>query len=293
MKIPYILSINRFTDVPAFYADWFFDHFRRGWMVSATQSFSGKTYLINFSKTVGMVFWSKDPERFLPYLSLLRERFIFYFHYTLNDYEKDGLEQGISNLTKRIDAFYTLSEIVGKGHVIWRYDPIIMSNRLGIEEHLERIYHIGNKLRGYCERLVVSFVQINNYRRVRLRMKGSTYRQATTEEKIELSRNLHSLALSWGIEVMCCAEPVDLSQYGISRSKCIDGQLIEQLIEQGLAQNKSLRYLKLNEDERQDFHKSLRRKDVSQRQWCGCCVSRDIGAYNTCHFHCLYCYASS
>ena len=42
---------------------------------------------------------------------------------------EDGLETGVPPLTERIETFRTLSEILGKEAVIWRFDPLILTRQ--------------------------------------------------------------------------------------------------------------------------------------------------------------------
>jgi len=58
--------------------------------------------------------------------------------------------------------------------------------------------------------------------------------------------------------------------YGIEPGRCIDNQLISQLLGQDINI----------------------KKDKNQRKTCGCVESIEVGAYNTCLHGCRYCYAN-
>ena len=108
---PDIISASRSTDIPAFYADWFFHRLETGYSVW-NNPFNGKKSYISYRNTRFIVFWSKNPKPLLPYLPILKERGIgCYIQFTLNDYEEDGLETGVPPLTERIETFRTLSDI--------------------------------------------------------------------------------------------------------------------------------------------------------------------------------------
>jgi len=73
------------------------------------------------------------------------------------------------------------------------------------------------------------------------------------------------------MEIVSCAEDLDLDYYGIRPGKCVDDDYIRKVF--GLDVT----------------HK----KDPSQRKACGCVTSKDIGSYDTCLFGCQYCYATT
>ncbi|MDY5240134.1 MAG: DUF1848 family protein, partial [Alistipes senegalensis] len=66
-QAPVIISASRATDIPAFYADWFFDRLEKGYSVW-TNPFNGVKSYISYARTRLIVFWSKNPRPLLPHL---------------------------------------------------------------------------------------------------------------------------------------------------------------------------------------------------------------------------------
>lgn len=121
---PMIVSASRSTDIPAFYADWFFNRLKKGYSVW-TNPFNGVPSYVSYNKTRFIVFWSKNPRPLLQHLDYLEERNIgCNIQYTLNDYESEGLEKGVPPLAQRIDTFKKLVDKLGVGRVVWRFDPM-------------------------------------------------------------------------------------------------------------------------------------------------------------------------
>ena len=130
MQVPEIVSASRSTDIPAFYADWFFHRLKVGYS-AWTNPFNGVKGYVSYKNTRFIVFWSKNPHPLLTHLDYLKEHNIgCYIQYTLNDYEKEGLERGVPKLSERIDSFKQLVDKLGKGRVIWRYDPLILTDNI-------------------------------------------------------------------------------------------------------------------------------------------------------------------
>ena len=83
MQAPLIISASRSTDIPAFYADWFFHRLEKGYS-AWTNPFNGVKSYVSYEKTRFIVFWSKNPRPLLPYLHILKERNIkCYVQYTV------------------------------------------------------------------------------------------------------------------------------------------------------------------------------------------------------------------
>lgn len=122
---PLIISASRATDIPAFHADRFFRFLESGY-VQWVNPFNRQVQYVSFAKTRVIVFWTKNPKPLIPYLSELNRRGIgYYFQYTLNDYEQEGLEPNMPAMEDRLQTFMDLSQQIGKEKVIWRFDPLI------------------------------------------------------------------------------------------------------------------------------------------------------------------------
>ncbi len=280
-QAPMIISASRATDIPAFYADWFFRRLEKGY-VRWRNPFSGKDSYVSFDNTRFIVFWSKNPAPVLPYLSTLKERGIgCYIQYTLNDYEAEGLEPSVPPLEQRINTFGRLVDALGAGSVVWRFDPLILIDRITIDTLLEKIASIADALVGYTEKLVFSFADIGSYKKVsrNLRHSGINYREWDEATMREFASRLSMLNRdNWNFKLATCAERIDLSEYGIEHNRCIDPALISRLAP--------------DDSVLQNFLYNAG-GDSGQRKACGCILSKDIGAYNTCPHGCLYCYANT
>ena len=309
---PVIVSASRSTDLPAFYADWFFKRLEEGYSVW-TNPFNGVPSYVAYERTRFIVFWSKNPHNLLPYLDRLKEKGIgCYIQYTLNDYEKEGLEKGVPSKAHRIETFKALVEKLGKGHVIWRFDPMILTEDISIDDLLEKVRFIGDELKGYTEKLVFSFADILGYKKVKsnLEKNGIKYIEWTTDLMEEFAIRLAAMnqERGWNYQLATCGEKIDINKYGILHNKCVDDDLIIRLAYKDAVLMKHLKVevhrrgetlfdmepadsLNINDDYYAVKLKDNR--DKGQRAFCGCIDSKDIGQYNTCPHLCEYCYANA
>lgn len=272
---PMIVSASRATDIPAFYSEWFFNRLDAGY-VRWINPYNGKGSFVSFANLRFIVFWSKNPEPILPYLSILQERGIgYYFQYTLNDYQSEGYEPNLPGLERRISTFKRLVDVSGPDSAVWRFDPLLLTNKVGIDELLSRISAISERLNGYTDRFVFSFADISSYAKVarNLQTQGVRYREWTEDDMLRFAMGLKDLRL--GMALSTCAERIDLSEFSISHNRCIDPELIIRRSPQ--LQNEVI----------------WLHPDKGQRKLCGCIASKDIGQYNTCPHGCVYCYANT
>jgi len=295
---PTIISASRATDIPAFYPDWFMHRLKEGY-VKWFNRFNGKSTYVSFEKARVIVFWTKNPEPFVRYLPELDDWGIhYYFTFTLNDYEKEMLEPNVPELKRRIDNFRRLSETIGKERVVWRFDPLILTKSLTVESLLQKIHTIGDQIHPYTEKLIISFIDIGLYRKVHQKLISGGIkdcREFTLEDMNRIARELQEMNDEWGLEIATCAEPTDLSEYGIRHNKCIDDDLIIRVFNHDKELMKFLGYGPPG-DGLLPFIDTTRTnvlKDSGQRKDCGCIPSKDIGQYDTCIHCCVYCYANS
>lgn len=263
-----ILSVSQRTDIPAYYADWFFNRIRESCVLVRNPINFHQVSRISLSPDIVdcIVFWSKNPEPMLDRLNLLKD-YPFYFQFTLTSYAKD-VETGLPKKSGLVDTFRRLSEKIGAERVVWRYDPILLNERYSVSYHIENFGKLARRLHGYTERVIISFLDF--YDKIEGKMERLGVQTPADGEKSTIARALAAIAHENGMRMDACAEEIDLSPYGISRARCVDRELIERIIGCGLNVG----------------------KDQNQRSACGCAASVDIGAYHSCPGGCLYCYAN-
>ena len=313
MQTPVIVSASRSTDIPAFYAEWFFHRLQKGYS-AWTNPFNGVKSYVSYEKTRFVVFWSKNPRPLLPFLHILKERNIkCYVQFTLNDYEDEKLEK-VPSLSSRIETFKLLVEQLGKGAVIWRFDPMILTDAISVESLLMKVQKIGDQLKDYTEKLVFSYADISIYKRVKhnLEVCGVPYHEWAIEQMEEFADKLSTMnrERGWNYQLATCGEKIDIEKYGIKHNRCIDGDLITQL---AWDDKELMEFMKVkienvpaptlfDEPELPEgaillphnhYFISKHKKDQGQRPFCECMASKDIGEYNTCPHLCEYCYANT
>lgn len=305
---PIIVSASRSTDIPAFYADWFFKRLNVGYS-AWTNPFNGVRSFVSYENTRFIVFWSKNPHPLLDHLDELKSNgrnINCYIQYTLNDYEREGLEKGVPPLANRIDTFKRLVDKLGPGHVIWRFDPMILTDRIAVDDLLKKVENIGDQLKGYTEKLVFSYADIAAYKKVKanLQNNGVNYHEWGEEEMVQFASALSSLNKKWNYVLATCGEKINIEQFGIVHNKCVDDDLIIRLAYNDKILMDFLRARIENVGfwvPENSFEvapgvvavKSKKNKDSGQRPFCGCISSKDIGEYNTCPHQCEYCYANA
>ena len=272
-----IISASRRTDIPAFYSQWFIRRIQEGYCTVFNPFNRNQITKISLrpNDVDIIIFWTKNPKPLVPFLHELDSSgFQYYFQYTLNGYPID-LEPHVPELRVRLQSFKELAKIIGADKVIWRYDPIIISNITGYDFHKKVFQEIAEALKGSTRRVVISLV--DSYRKASFQFKQLAKQGIYISEEINLSyledliRTFVKISRQNGLEIFSCAETIDLIPWGVSPGKCIDDQYIEQVF--GL--------------------KVTSIKDKNQRIECGCVQSKDIGIYDTCLHGCKYCYAGT
>ena len=264
-----IISASRRTDIPAFYFRWLGNRLREGFVLVKNPRNPRQVRRISLAPedVDGIVLWTKNPAPMLPMLSAL-EPYTYYFQFTLTPYGTD-VEPGLPDKDSvMVPVFQELSERVGKERVVWRYDPILFTDRYTMDYHITFFSQLARRLESYTRKCIISFVDL--YRNTQTNMNGLGFATLTEKEIVELAQRLAGIAGRHHLVLETCAEQIDLSPYGIAHGHCIDRTLLEQIAGCRLTLE----------------------KDKNQRPECGCMASIDIGMYDTCRHGCRYCYAT-
>ncbi|MDP2590836.1 DUF1848 domain-containing protein [Vibrio splendidus] len=270
-----IISASRRTDIPAFYTPWLMNRIREGFLLTRNPFNAHQIRRVSLSPqdVDVIVFWTRNPRMLMEHLDELDQLgYRYYFQYTITGYPKE-LENSVPRPHRAIETFIKLSDRIGADKVIWRYDPILISNVVDIDEHKRLFSKIASMLYGKTKKVVISFSDFYKKTERNLdKVNGLEYYDITKNSEMlnDLVSYMAKTAKQYGMCIETCAEEVDTSSLEVTHGKCIDDSLIDKLFSISLSNV----------------------KDSGQREACGCIKSVDIGSYNTCLHECSYCYAT-
>lgn len=262
-----IVNTGQRTDIPAFYAEWFANRLKEGF-VCVRNPYNPKQvsrYRLDPCVVDCIGFCTKNPAPMFPYMELLKDYGQYWF-VTITPYGRD-IEPNVPDKHRLLEDFKTLSGTVGINAVGWRYDPIFLSEKYTAGYHLRAFRQIAAALEGYTKTAVISFIDL--YPKVRRNFPQA--REVPMEQRLALGKEMIKIADSHGMTLKPCAEGDELAPYGADCGGCMTVAEYEKAIGK---------------------HLNAPRKKGARAE-CACYLSCDIGAYNTCRHLCRYCYANA
>lgn len=256
-----IISASYRTDIPAFYAEWFFTRLRAG-HCRVWNPYSRQPYTVDLRPEAvdGIVFWTKNFEPVFRRLRELRDYGRpFTVQYTVTRYPR-ALEHSVIDGGRCIEHIRDLAEAFGPRCAVWRYDPILFTNLTPEDYHRRNFEEIARRLEGAVDEVVISFAQM--YRKTRRNMAHLDWQDPEGERKRTLAREMAEMAAARGMQLSVCSQREYVVE-GAFEARCVDAERL------GAA--------------------GAKRK--GNRPDCACHESRDIGDYDTCPHGCVYCYA--
>ena len=264
-----IISASRRTDIPAFYSDWFYNRIKKGFVYVRNPMNPHQISNVKLSPDIVdcIVFWTKNPKKMLSRLNEINQ-YNYYFQFTITPYYQK-LETNVPHKTIVIDTFKQLADIIGPDRVIWRYDPIFLTDKISLNYHIKSFRNIACRLASYTKRCVIAFLTM--YHKTERNMRTINTHTLTPNEIKYMLSQASAIAKGYGIELYSCSSDTDSAQQGVKQGMCIDKNLIESITGYCIDA----------------------KKDKNQRDKCHCIESIDIGEYDTCLHNCRYCYANN
>ena len=262
-----IIQTGNRTDIPAFYAEWFANRLKEGFVL-VRNPFNHQSitrYVLDPSVVDLIVFCSKNPEPMLKYMDLLHPYHQYWF-VTITPYGKD-IEPNVPEKSAVMDTFIRFSSIVGPGNMCWRYDPVFVDAAWTAARHIEAFRKMCQALAGHTHTVVISFIDL--YEKVKRNFPEAGTVPFSTQ--LALTKAFVEIAREYDMAVRPCGESQELAAVGADTSGCMTQKVFESAVGENL----------------------ILPSNPNNRKECACYITGDIGAYNTCGHFCRYCYANA
>jgi DNA repair photolyase len=255
------------TDIVNYYTPWLLKRLDEGYAYSRNPFAREQVYKLSLKPedVDCLLFCSKNYQPILKHISDIDEKYHILCNYTITAYGKD-IEPKVPTIDQSIKTLERLSDIVGANKILWRYDPILLTEKYTVEKHLETFEYMAERISPLVYRCIFSFVDM--YKKVEENMPEII--PLTDEDKVNLLEGIGEISKKYNLYIQSCATNESYEKYNIHTAGCTTREILEQ------AHNV--------------VYKNV--KGTGIRENCHCIPSRDIGAYNSCLSECKYCYAN-
>jgi Domain of unknown function (DUF1848) len=263
-----IVSVSYRTDIPAFYGPWFLGRLEAGFALVANP-YGGPPNRVSLApaEAEGIVFWTKNAGPFLSGFEAVRAAGLpFTVHYSITGLPRD-IERSVPSSELAVGHIRWLRGRYGPRAVVWRFDPIVISEETGGEERRATFARLARALEGAVDEVVVSFMQ--PYAKARRNLGTLAWRDPPVCEKRMLLADFAGIAGDCGMKLTLCTQPELVDDgAGLAAARCIDARRLGDIAGHAIIA-----------------------RTRGNRPGCLCAESRDIGAYDSCAMGCRYCYA--
>lgn len=259
-----ILNVSSRTDVVAFYTPWFMKRYHEGFVDVRNPIYPKLVSRIYFDDVNLMLFCTKNPHPILPFLKEFNHPILFYI--TLTSYKSD-IEPHVPLKKQVIEDIKQISAVLGKDHVVVRYDPIFLNEKYSIDYHITAFKKLCSLLDGFVIKIIISFM--DNYKNVQKNIEVLQPQSFTLADFKKIGENFSRIAKEHGMTVQTCSEYQNLEEYGFLVGDCLSQELAQKIT-----------------------GKKYPKWQSRSSKYCHCAKMVDIGVYNTCNHLCKYCYAN-
>lgn len=262
-----IINVSERTDIVQYYTKWLLNRFEDGNVLVRNPIYNDTVYSYDLNPELVdcITFCSKNYKPLMNNIDFFIDNYNTYFFYTITAYGND-IEPGVPSTDKSIKTLIRLSEIVGKKRLVWRYDPVLLTDKYTVNYHIDAFDKMASEISSYVSHCIFSFVDVYK----KLERNFPELISFSEDDKNEILFNMGKIAESHDLTLQVCASDMDYSRYNIRNDCCRNADVI------GSAND--IEFKKMN-------HKG-------NRKFCHCVEHRDIGEYNTCLNKCKYCYAN-
>ena len=271
-----VLFVSGRTDILTYYPKWFINRIKEGYVDTRNPYNPKLVSRIYFDIVDIIMFCTKNPIPFLPYLDELADllpNVPLIFHITITPYKED-IEPDIAKKKKEIiEGVKYLSSRYGKDRIFIRFDPIFKSQKYPISYHVKAFKSLASQIKGYVDNVVISFIDL--YKNVLNNNDKYLHLERFTKEDYKtIGEEFYKITKENNLNIFTCGENEDLTEYGFSKGSCLTKEFAESLMKK---LNKTVKF---------------KRRTHRNNKKCNCVQTVDIGAYNSCLSLCKYCYAN-